>query len=75
LKRASARIRALLRRSQGGAARAQSCGKLSFERGASDSSSRSGSIEVYIHRVRRKLAGSGLVIRTVRGLGDGLERD
>lgn len=26
-------------------------------------------IEVYIHRLRRKLEGSGLVIRTVRGLG------
>jgi two-component system OmpR family response regulator len=28
-----------------------------------------GSIEVYIHRLRRKVEGSGLVIRTVRGLG------
>ena len=27
------------------------------------------SIEVYIHRLRRKLEGAGLVIRTVRGLG------
>jgi two-component system OmpR family response regulator len=26
-------------------------------------------IEVYIHRLRRKLEGSGLSIRTVRGLG------
>jgi NAD(P)-dependent dehydrogenase (short-subunit alcohol dehydrogenase family) len=31
------------------------------------------SIEVYIHRVRRKLEGSGLSIRTVRGLGYLLE--
>ncbi|MBK7615970.1 MAG: response regulator transcription factor [Burkholderiales bacterium] len=30
-------------------------------------------IEVYIHRLRRKLEGSGLVIRTVRGLGYLLE--
>lgn len=34
-----------------------------------------GSIEVYIHRVRRKLEGSGLAIRTVRGLGYLLEAD
>ena len=33
------------------------------------------SIEVYIHRLRRKLEGSGLTIRTVRGLGYLLERD
>jgi two-component system OmpR family response regulator len=32
-------------------------------------------IEVYIHRLRRKLEGSGLVIRTVRGLGYLLEPD
>ena len=32
-----------------------------------------GSIEVYIHRLRRKLEGSGLSIRTVRGLGYLLE--
>lgn len=31
------------------------------------------SIEVYIHRLRRKLDGSGLAIRTVRGLGYMLE--
>jgi two-component system OmpR family response regulator len=31
------------------------------------------SIEVYIHRLRRKLEGSGLAIRTVRGLGYLLE--
>jgi two-component system OmpR family response regulator len=30
-------------------------------------------IEVYIHRLRRKLEGSGLAIRTVRGLGYLLE--
>jgi two-component system, OmpR family, response regulator len=33
----------------------------------------SGSTEVYIHRLRRKLEGSGLTIRTVRGLGYLLE--
>jgi len=33
------------------------------------SESGAGSIEVYIHRLRRKLEGSGLAIRTVRGLG------
>jgi two-component system OmpR family response regulator len=32
-----------------------------------------GSIEVYIHRLRRKLEGSGAVIRTARGLGYLLE--
>jgi two-component system OmpR family response regulator len=32
-----------------------------------------GSIEVYIHRLRRKIEGSGLAIRTVRGLGYLLE--
>ena len=32
-----------------------------------------GSIEVYIHRLRRKLEDSGLGIRTVRGLGYLLE--
>jgi two-component system OmpR family response regulator len=32
-----------------------------------------GMIEVYIHRLRRKLEGSGLQIRTVRGLGYLLE--
>ena len=30
-------------------------------------------IEVYIHRLRRKLEGSGVAIRTVRGLGYLLE--
>jgi two-component system, OmpR family, response regulator len=34
-----------------------------------------GSIEVYIHRLRRKLEPSGLSIRTVRGLGYLLEAD
>ncbi|MFZ2989590.1 response regulator transcription factor [Ideonella sp.] len=33
------------------------------------------SIEVYIHRLRRKLEGSGLAIRTVRGLGYLLEAE
>ncbi len=31
-------------------------------------------IEVYVHRLRKKLEGSGLVIRTVRGLGYLLEK-
>jgi two-component system, OmpR family, response regulator len=34
-----------------------------------------GSTEVYIHRLRRKLEGSGLAIRTVRGLGYLLEAE
>jgi two-component system OmpR family response regulator len=33
------------------------------------------SIEVYIHRLRRKLEDAGLVIRTVRGLGYLMEHD
>jgi two-component system OmpR family response regulator len=33
----------------------------------------SGSLEVYIHRLRKKLEGSGLAVRTVRGLGYLLE--
>jgi len=37
------------------------------------SESNPGSIEVYIHRLRRKLEDSGLAIRTVRGLGYLLE--
>jgi two-component system OmpR family response regulator len=37
------------------------------------SESNPGSIEVYIHRLRRKLEDSGLSIRTVRGLGYLLE--
>jgi two-component system, OmpR family, response regulator len=32
-----------------------------------------GSLEVYVHRLRRKLEGSGLAIRTARGLGYLLE--
>lgn len=32
-------------------------------------------VEVYIHRLRRKLAGSGVAIRTLRGLGYLLEAD
>jgi two-component system OmpR family response regulator len=35
----------------------------------------SGTVEVYIHRLRRKLEGSGLSIRTVRGLGYLLEAE
>lgn len=34
-----------------------------------------GSIEVYIHRLRRKLDSSGLAIRTIRGLGYLLEAE
>ena len=37
--------------------------------------SSSGTVEVYIHRLRRKLEGSGLAIRTVRGLGYLLEAE
>jgi two-component system OmpR family response regulator len=39
------------------------------------SESNPGSIEVYIHRLRRKLESSGLAIRTVRGLGYLLETE
>lgn len=39
----------------------------------SESGTGASSIEVYIHRLRRKLEGSGLGIRTVRGLGYLLE--
>jgi two-component system OmpR family response regulator len=39
------------------------------------SDSAPGSIEVYIHRLRRKLDGSALAIRTVRGLGYLLEAE
>jgi two-component system OmpR family response regulator len=39
------------------------------------SESGAGSIEVYIHRLRRKLESSGLAIRTVRGLGYLLEQE
>jgi two-component system, OmpR family, response regulator len=112
-----ARIRALLRRSRGGAGAAQQFGRLLFDRDArratidataielsprewllldllltrrdkvvtkaaiadgwavDRSESAPGSIEVYIHRLRRKLEGSGLAIRTVRGLGYLLEAD
>jgi two-component system, OmpR family, response regulator len=34
-----------------------------------------GMVEVYVHRLRRKLEGSGLAIRTVRGLGYLIETD
>jgi len=112
-----ARIRALLRRTRGGASSAQQFGRLSFDRDArratidstvldlsprewmlldllltqrdkvvtkdqiaeswavDRSESGPGSIEVYIHRLRRKLEGSGLAIRTVRGLGYLLEAE
>ncbi|MED5619958.1 response regulator transcription factor [Ideonella sp. BN130291] len=40
-----------------------------------DAGSGSGTVEVYIHRLRRKLEGSGLGIRTVRGLGYLLEAE
>ncbi|HEV6967445.1 MULTISPECIES: response regulator transcription factor [Roseateles] len=39
----------------------------------SDDGTGGGSIEVYIHRLRKKLEGSGLAVRTVRGLGYLLE--
>lgn len=110
-----ARIRALLRRTKGGGAPAQTMGRLGFDRDARRATiagepvelsprewllldallmqrdkvvtkdaiadawavergeSGPGSIEVYIHRLRRKLEGSGLAIRTVRGLGYLLE--
>ena len=110
-----ARIRALLRRSRGGAGAAQQFGQLLFDREARRAAvagsplelsprewtlldlllaqrdkvvtkdqiaeswavergeSGPGSIEVYIHRLRRKLEGSALAIRTVRGLGYLLE--
>jgi two-component system OmpR family response regulator len=112
-----ARIRALLRRSQGPGGAAQAVGKLVFDREAHraaiagssvDLSPREwvlldvllaqrdrvvtkdaiaeawavergesgpGSTEVYIHRLRKKLEGSGLAIRTVRGLGYLLEAE
>ncbi len=38
-----------------------------------DAPSGTGMVEVYIHRLRRKLDGSGVAIRTVRGLGYLLE--
>ncbi|HJV95110.1 MAG TPA: response regulator transcription factor [Albitalea sp.] len=41
----------------------------------SEGSSGPGSVEVYIHRLRRKLETSGLSIRTVRGLGYLLEAE
>ena len=41
----------------------------------SEAGAAAGSIEVYIHRLRRKLEGSGLSIRTVRGLGYLLEAE
>jgi two-component system OmpR family response regulator len=43
--------------------------------GKAEGGSAPGMIEVYIHRLRRKLEGSGLSIRTVRGLGYLLELD
>jgi two-component system OmpR family response regulator len=43
------------------------------EAGGAEAPAAPGMIEVYIHRLRRKLEGSGLLIRTVRGLGYLLE--
>jgi len=43
--------------------------------GKAEGGSAPGMIEVYIHRLRRKLEDSGLSIRTVRGLGYLLELD
>jgi two-component system OmpR family response regulator len=45
------------------------------EAGGGEAPAAAGMIEVYIHRLRRKLEGSGLSIRTVRGLGYLLELD
>jgi len=45
------------------------------EGGRGEAPAAPGMIEVYIHRLRRKLEGSGLSIRTVRGLGYLLELD
>ena len=42
---------------------------------AQEAGTPSGSLEVIIHRLRRKLEGSGVTIRTVRGLGYLLEND
>lgn len=47
--------------------------KETIARAWSVGSNETGSTEVYIHRLRKKLEGSGLVIRTVRGLGYLLE--
>ena len=41
----------------------------------SEAATGNNAIEVYIHRLRRKLEGSRLVIRTVRGLGYLLEAE
>ena len=35
----------------------------------------SNALEVYVSRLRKRLAGSGLAIRTLRGLGYRLEHD
>ena len=35
----------------------------------------SNAIEVYVHRLRKKLETAGVVIRTIRGLGYLLEKD
>lgn len=45
------------------------------EASGTDAPATPGMIEVYIHRLRRKLEGTGLAIRTVRGLGYLLETD
>jgi two-component system OmpR family response regulator len=47
----------------------------SSDAGRAESPTAPGMIEVYIHRLRRKLEGSGLGIRTIRGLGYLLEAD
>jgi len=44
-----------------------------FDRGEQFSSTLDASVRVYIHRLRRKLEGGGVNIRTVRGLGYLLE--
>ncbi len=53
--------------------KSQILGAWADERGEAPAAA--GMVEVYIHRLRRKLEGSGLAIRTVRGLGYLLELD
>ena len=50
-------------------------GNLAWATDRSEGPAGNNSIEVYIHRLRRKLEGSGLQIRTVRGLGYLLEAE
>jgi DNA-binding response OmpR family regulator len=82
-----ARLRALMRRAHGVADTSIRMGHLCFDsvkRQASvadtplvgwDEAVGDNAVEVYIHRLRRKLAGSGVAIRTLRGLGYLLETE